>query len=110
MVAEFGSVRFVPHVVLHEFETWVIAAAMGQSSVLGSAVHAVELQKIAARVSGEVELINDSPATAPSKRVLAAIPGYSKSIDGVSILDAVGLEAVMRSVPRLRAWVDRLVV
>ncbi|MEU0096737.1 DUF4276 family protein [Kribbella sp. NPDC006257] len=50
MAAAIGSARFVPHVVLHEFETWVIAAALGAGSLLGDVSVAKALQAEAASV------------------------------------------------------------
>lgn len=66
MADAIANHRFVPHVVLHEFETWVIAAAMDTAAVLGDATVAKRLGAEAATVAGDVELLNDSPQTAPS--------------------------------------------
>jgi len=70
MAAAIDDRRFVSHVVLHEFETWVIAAAAESSHVLGDQVVAKHLQGQVDSVDGDVELLNDSRATAPSKRVV----------------------------------------
>lgn len=100
--------RFVPHVVLHEFETWVIAAAMDAPAVLGDVAVAKRLDAEAASVSGDVELLNDSPQTAPSKRVMRVWPEYDKVTDGIEVIREAGLAAVMDRCPGLKAWIDQL--
>jgi hypothetical protein len=100
--------RFVPHVVLHEFETWVIAAALGTSHVLGDQSVAKQLQAEARSVDGDVELLNDSFETAPSKRVQNCWPDYDKVTDGIEVIREGGLVAVMERCPGLSEWVDRL--
>jgi hypothetical protein len=109
MAAEYKDPRFVPGIALHEFETLVIAAALASPGFLGGRKAADELQALAAAFDNDVELIDDGPQTAPSKRVLAAWPGYSKTIDGIdAVLDA-GLDRVLDHCPSLRQWLDRLV-
>jgi hypothetical protein len=103
-----GDPRFVPYVVLHEFETWVIAAALDTSRVLGDAGVAKRLQAQARSVGGDVELLNDSAATAPSKRVLKAWADYDKVTDGVEVIRDAGLPAILEHCPGLRGWVGRL--
>jgi hypothetical protein len=102
--------RFVPHVVLHEFETWVIAAAMDTAAVLGDATVAKRLGAEAATVAGDVELLNDSPQTAPSKRVAHSWPDYDKVTDGIEVIREAGLAVVMDRCPGLKAWIDQLLV
>ena len=97
-----------PHVVLHEFETWVIAAALETTQVLGEAVVAKKLQQEARSVDDDVELLNDSLATAPSKRVIRCWPDYAKVTDGVEVIREAGLDIVMDRCPGLRAWVGEL--
>ncbi|MDX2971608.1 DUF4276 family protein [Kribbella solani] len=102
--------RFVPYVVLHEFETWVIAAAVAARSALGDAGVAGKLQAEVDTVGGDVELLNDSRQTAPSKRVLRCWPDYGKVTDGVEMIRDAGLQAVLDRCPGLNSWVDRILV
>lgn len=105
----FSSRRFLPNIVLHEFETLVIAAAISARSLLGNERAYDQLQRAADEMNGDVELINDGPTTAPSKRVAAALPSYHKSIDGVDAIENAGLDAVREACPRLDSWLNRLV-
>lgn len=108
MAAAIGSRRFLPHIVLHEFETWVIGAATRTDRVLGDPVIAERLKAEARQFGDDVELIDDSPKTAPSKRVLRCWPGYQKSIDGVAVIQEVGLDAVVDACPGLKSWIEQL--
>jgi hypothetical protein len=108
MADAIGNPRFVPHVVLHEFETWVIAAAVGAGSVLGDVAIAKALQAEAHSVGGDVELLNDSRQTAPSKRVLRCWPDYDKVTDGIEVIREAGLGTVMGRCPGLEVWVRQL--
>ncbi|ROQ65097.1 uncharacterized protein DUF4276 [Rathayibacter sp. PhB152] len=99
--------RFVPFLALHEFETLVIAAGAASGDVLGRSDVADTFRSLVAEVSDNAELINDGPATAPSKRVLLALPDYSKVRDGVAVLED-DLGPALAFTPRFREWVERL--
>ncbi|MGZ0151030.1 DUF4276 family protein [Kribbella sp. WER1] len=100
--------RFVPHVVLHEFETWVIASVLASGAALGDRAAASKLRAEAQAVAGDIELLNDSPQTAPSKRVLRCWPDYDKVTDGIEVIRDAGLAAVIGECPGLKSWVDQL--
>jgi hypothetical protein len=108
MAEAVANPRFVPHVVLHEFETWVFAAAIGATHVLGDAAVAQSLQDEAESVADDVEMLNDSPETSPSKRVQRCWPDYGKATDGIEVIREAGLEGVMDRCPGLKAWIARL--
>jgi hypothetical protein len=99
---------FVPGVVLHEFETWVIAAALERELLLDERSPVEKLRAVAAQFGGDVELIDSGPKTAPSKQVAAAWPGYSKTVDGIDALLEAGLSRVLEHCPVLRDWLYRL--
>jgi len=106
--ATYDDPRFIPGVMLHEFETWVIAAAVDRPAVLGDADVARRLRAVAAEVGNDVELVDDGPATAPSKRVAECWTGYSKPLDGINAVQEAGLEHIRSRCPALRTWLDRL--
>jgi hypothetical protein len=55
------------------------------------------------------EDINDSPLTAPSKRVELLIPGYQKPLSGTLAALEVGIEAILAECPNFRRWIGRLI-
>ena len=54
--------------------------------------------------AGAPENINDSPQTAPSKRILAVMPNYQKTFHGPLIACDIGLDAMRQSCPHFGAW------
>lgn len=56
------------------------------------------------------EDINDSPQTAPSKRIANVIPRYSKRLHGPILAEEIGLDTIRAECPRFNAWVARLEV
>jgi len=54
--------------------------------------------------AGGPENINGGERTSPSKRILALEPEYGKTSTGISILQEVGLAAVLDRCPVFAAW------
>lgn len=54
------------------------------------------------------EEIDDSPVTAPSKRVEALVTGYQKPLLGALAVLEIGLDAIRRACPHFREWLERL--
>lgn len=99
--------RFRPFIELHEFETLVIAAGATLPHVFDDASAPVAFASMISSCGGNAERINDSPQTAPSKRVLATIPEYRKVRDGVAVLEG-NLPAALPATPRFAQWVSEL--
>ena len=56
------------------------------------------------------EDINDSPETAPSKRMQKLIHGYNKVVYGVSLIEYIGIDIILRKCPHFREWIEKLKV
>lgn len=54
------------------------------------------------------EMINNSPATAPSKRLIEAIPDYNKVIFGNCVAMDIGLKKIREKCPLFNEWVGQL--
>lgn len=91
-----GSRRFIPHLVLHETEAWVLADCERLAEVMGGPCHDLARQVAQA---GCPELVNDHPSTAPSKRIGAAYQEYRKTVDGPMVVDALGVAGVRALCP-----------
>jgi len=99
--------RFVPFVLMHEFEALLFADINKFAHYAGRPDLALKLNPIRERFASPEE-INDSPYTAPSKRLLAEFPGYNKPIHGnVAILE-IGLAKIRVVCPIFDEWVTRL--
>lgn len=102
-----GDPRFVPHLVLHELEAWVFAAADQLAHLRGEPALAAALHdEIAA--AGGVELINDGPQTAPSKRLARHCPDYVKTLDGPLAIADLGVSDLRQRCPHMAGWLERL--
>lgn len=106
LTAHFGDPRFRPNLVLHELEAWVFAAAKQLGELLGDEVEAKLLHDVA--VAGSPELVNDSPQTAPSKRLQRYCSGYTKTLEGPMAIEALGIDALRECCPHLDAWLRSL--
>jgi hypothetical protein len=103
----FKDERFLPHLTLHETEAWVFAARTQLAEVYGNPAIAAKLQADI-DLAGGVEMVNDNPATAPSKRLLRHCPGYLKTTDGPLAVADLGLGPLRLQCPHLDAWLDKL--
>lgn len=54
------------------------------------------------------EHINDSPTTAPSKRIEALIPIYNKRLHGPLVAGETGLDRIRNECPRFNEWLSHL--
>jgi hypothetical protein len=54
------------------------------------------------------EEIDDSPVTAPSKRIEALEPRYQKPLLGVRAAQEIGLARIQAECPHFRAWLNQL--
>lgn len=95
--------RFRPHLVLHEIEAWVFAAAAELGACFDDDQLAGRLISDA-RTAGGPELVNDDPRTAPSKRLLRYCPGYVKTLDGPLAIAELGVPALRTKCPHLDVW------
>jgi Domain of unknown function (DUF4276) len=107
LLKEIDDVRFVPHLVLHETETWVLADCRRLGEVMGDPGPAADLERIVQLESGP-ELVNDGVDTAPSKRIMSAYPQYAKTIDGPLVIAEAGLAAIRRTCPHANDWLREL--
>ncbi len=80
MRAQINHSSFLPHLVLHETEAWVFAAARPLAELAGDRAIEADLAAIADQAGGP-ELVNDGPDTAPSKRLRQRMPAYRKTLE-----------------------------
>jgi hypothetical protein len=110
LATEFESdPRFIPYIQRHEFEALVFADLPALREWLDAPDDIAGLSKLEADVAGvRPEDINDGDQTAPSKRLSARIPGYSKPLHGPSATANAGLPKLRAACPRFDAWVAKL--
>lgn len=99
--------RFIPFVLMHEFEALLFSDCSKFASAVGKP--GIEPQLRAIRNGfGTPEDINDSPQTAPSKRVQDLIAGYQKPLFGFLAAADIGLDTIRTECPNFAKWLDRL--
>ena len=103
----FDPRRFVPFVVMHEFEGLLFSDCAAFSRGIYQSGLGPELQKIRDQFTTPEE-INDSADTAPSKRIEQLVPGYQKPLLGILAALEIGLEPIRTSCPHFNAWLNRL--
>lgn len=101
--------RFIPYIQLHEFE----GLLFNNINVFKTQFQPKEIQNIkdlekTITLNPNPEMINDSPETAPSKRLEKYIPGYNKRIYGAIIAECIGLKDIRAKCPRFNNWISVL--
>ncbi len=99
--------RFIPFVVMHEFEALLFSCPRRFSEGIGRPELEAPFQAIRDQFDSP-EAINDSPHTAPSKRIEALVPGYQKPLYGTLAALEIGLEPMRAECPLFDAWLKRL--
>ncbi len=106
--AALNEVRFVPYIQVHEFEALLFSdperfsAVFPDSPGLGRRLTSVRAD------FQTPEHINDSPNTAPSKRIGELVAEYRKPAFASLVASWVGIEKMLQECPRFAAWVGQL--
>lgn len=103
--------NLLPYIQLHEFEALVFSSIDAIKSLYSNEdAKFKELEQIIAAYPNP-EDINDSPQTAPSKRLknTQLIRGYNKVNDGIMIIEEAGIDNVLSKCPRFKTWVETLI-
>jgi len=107
MGAGFDKNRFVPFVTMHEFESLLFSNCSAFARGIGRSKLEGAFQKIRDQFESPEE-IDDSPQTAPSKRVEVLVPDYEKPLHGTLAALEVGLESMREECPHFDQWLTDL--
>jgi hypothetical protein len=111
VVAEMGHAfnhqRFVPFVAMHEFEGLLFSDCEAFARSIGQPQTQSRLKAIRDQFETP-EDINDSPVTAPSKRIAAIVTGYEKPLFGKLATMEIGLAKMRTECPHFNHWLERL--
>ena len=99
--------RFIAYVMMHEFEGLLFSDCAAFAQGIEQVNLASAFQEIRDQFATPEE-INDSPLTAPSKRVTALVRGYTKPFHGNLAALQIGLAAIRRECPFFAAWLSTL--
>ena len=98
--------NFIPNLLVHEFEALLFVQP--DAFRVWTDDDSVLEPLYAATANAAPEDINDGQATAPSKRILGAMPGYQKTFHGPLIACDIGLDAIRSVCPHFDGWLRKL--
>ncbi len=99
--------NLIPYIQRHELEALMFANRDGLNSVIDDKKKMEEVDKIITTYPNP-EDINNSPETAPSKR-LNGIFGYNKVDHSDSIFQEIGMDNILAKCPRFSKWIDEII-
>lgn len=99
--------RFRAFFLLHEFEALLFADSSVLARTLNAPGRAAKVQEVRDQFP-TVEDINDNPATAPSKRVMALFADYQKRLHGPLVTSRIGLEKLRAECRHFAEWLVAL--
>ena len=100
--------RFIPYIQLYEFESLILSNP--EVFEIEYFEHCKEIKSLKQILTekGSPELINDSPETAPSKRILKLIPEYDKVSVGASLVGIIGIDFLKKNCKHFNDWITKL--
>jgi hypothetical protein len=109
---EISFYKFIPYIQLHEFEALVFCGLehlLIDYPDMGSQVK--NLQKVVGQHANNTEKINNSPETAPSKRIIKEFESkhhYDKPKSGAFVTGKVGIEVLKSKCIHFKEWIEKL--
>ena len=100
---DIAEPNFLPNLLVHEYEALLFTQPAQFEQWTGNAKVPATLAQAVAQ-AGSPEDVNDSPHTAPSKRIRAVMPKYQKTFHGPLIACDIGLDALRQACPHFHAW------
>ena len=111
MAKLFSNIKFIPYIQKYEFETLLFSDPSYYEKYFNTQAK-LDIEKIISSCGGNIEDINNSKETAPSKRMIKLFDDYDEDFDkifhGYSIIKEIELEKVMKECPRFGNWIKRL--
>ena len=101
-------IQVIPYIQEYEFEGLLFSDTRVISEILRSGSQQKSALSLIESEFRSPEEINDSPHTAPSKRLSSLFPSYNKPLHGPEIASEIGLDGIRRKCPRFDRWVARL--
>ena len=107
---DISDQRFIPFIQLHEYEAYLFSDTSKFLGEFPSHEKAIsELANMAVKYDSP-EDINEGIETAPSKRIIKAIPEYEgrKVSAGSNIASEIGIQAIRDKCPHFNTWLTKL--
>jgi hypothetical protein len=103
------NINFIPYFQLHEYEALLFSnpEKLEEWLKLDNYIPSNHFSNIREEFESP-EHINDSPQTAPSKRILSIAKSYNKVADGSMIASDIGLINIRQECPHFNDWLVKL--
>lgn len=108
--------RFIPYIQLHEFEALLFCGIEYIACLYPGCEKRCEQLTQDLQDVGNPEFINNSPDTAPSKRIIKAIEGdnkthyhYNKPKTGKFVTKAIGIDGLRSKCRHFDEWIEQLI-
>ncbi len=106
--ADISNAKFHPFIMLHEFETMIFCDIYSLQDFFHDQTSNLDrLNNILATYTNP-ELINNSPETAPSKRILAELKNYQKTLHGPIATKNIGIDRIRALCPHFNNWLTHI--
>ncbi|MDQ7084280.1 MAG: DUF4276 family protein [Sulfurovum sp.] len=104
--------KLIPYIQKYEFETLLLSQPSYYEDYFDNEEAKIAIEKMINSCGGEVENVNNSKETAPSKRVIKLFNDFDDSYDkvfhGSAILQDIGLDKVMQECHRFASWIEKI--
>ena len=104
---DIGCRNFVSNIIMHEFEG-LLFSMPDAFAYCGISKDYVRILHEIRNAHDTPEHIDDGETTAPSKRILAVHPQYSKVIDGIFVAETIGIEKILSECPHFSDWTSKI--
>lgn len=111
MSSHINNKKFIPYIQLHEFESFLfIESDTTVNNLINCNKSILEqiINKALQQANNNPELVNNSPETAPSKRILKGFSSYQKIIDGTNICRDLGIQKICEHCPHFNEWISTI--
>ena len=108
---DMGTRAFIPYIQLHEFEALLFVDIIKLQIEYPLSSERIRILKEETDIYGDPEMINNSPDTAPSKRIIAALAQdyhYNKVQSGAAITSVIGIENLLENCQHFKEWIENI--
>lgn len=104
---DIGHAKFLAYFSMHEFEALLFTNPEKIQRVFPRNKIQPQLERIKLEF-GSPEEIDDSPQTAPSKRIVGLCPEYRKALHGPQVAKDIGIEHIREQCKHFDQWLDAI--
>jgi len=105
---DISHTTFKPFIMLHEFETMIFCDVYSLKNFFTDKSRNLDRLAEVANQFDTPEKINNSPQTAPSKRILRELEGYEKPLHGPLATKEIGINKIREICPHFNSWLEYL--